>query len=221
MKILSLDCSTAQASIALLENGEVCRDLFWVAERARHEDVADRLAAVMGAAGWRWDEVDLFTVGRGPGAYSGLRSSLLAMQALAAPGGTPVLAVSSMDALALRLMTEMEIDSLTIVGDARRNSLWMGHCERQAIHQHATPWRIIPRLATALPNSGTPLATPHWNALEDMYRQTPERLWIKEAQYPSAEDVARLAQIRRNAGASAEPLAPLYLHDAVQQPETA
>ena len=214
MKTISLECSTSQASVALLEYEELVHEEIWITERARHENIADRAAAVMGSAGWRWDEIELFVVGRGPGAYSGLRASLLAIQALAAPGGKSVVAVSSMDALAERLLREHNIDAITLVGDARRQSIWLGTCRRQLQAHQPTSWRVEP-VTSAIIDQNTVVATPHWDSLADFRARRSDLTWIGESQCPCARDVARLARLRRAAGAPPEPPVPLYLHDAV------
>lgn len=216
MKMLSLECSTGHASVALLENDEPVHHAAWFTERARHENAIDQLAAAMNAAGWTWDAIDLFAVGRGPGAYSGLRASLLAVQALAAPGGKPVIAVSSMEALGLRLMEEHEAEAITIIGDARRQSVWIGALARPEILSHAVVWRIVSanEAAHALANARL-IATPHAEALQALRGQTPAASWVAESQHPTALDIARLALFRREHNATPEPLTPLYLHAAV------
>lgn len=214
MKLLAMDCSTDRASVALLDGDSICREIFWVAERARHENLAPRVERLMRDAGWAWQAIDLFCVGRGPGAYTGLRSSLLAMQAFAMPGGKPVTAVSSMDALAWRLMRDHKIDRITLVGDARRDSIWMGTASRQNIGYQAVSWTLAPRVSVRL-EPDVPVATPHWEALADFRASHSPSEWIAESQVPSAADVAALALIRQDAGKPPEPLIPLYLHNAV------
>lgn len=216
MKMLALDCSTGHASVALLENGETVHQATWFTERARHENAIDHLTTAMNAARWAWDVIDLFAVGRGPGAYSGLRASLLTVQALAAPGSKPVVAVSSMEALGLRLMEEHETESITLVGDARRQSVWMGTLTRPEILTHAIEWRIVSaaEAASALVNARL-IATPHADALQTLREQTPAASWMAESQHPTALDIARLALARRAHHAPPGPLTPLYLHSAV------
>jgi tRNA threonylcarbamoyladenosine biosynthesis protein TsaB len=216
MKLLALDCSTARASVALLENGELIHEQTWETAGARHENVVAHIARLMERGGWRFDEVERMAVGRGPGAYAGLRASLLAAQALAAPSRTPVMAVSSMDALALRLMREHEADGITLIGDARRNSVWLGRCVRDELETIPTTWRLVPvdEAVNELAGDGL-IATPHWPALETIRRELAEANWIKESQHPTAMDVAALVLLRHEHHAATESRAPLYLHAPV------
>lgn len=220
MNILSLDCSTRQPSAALLVDGDVCHEQCWTNELNQHEDVVARLESMRVKAGWRWDQIDLFIAGRGPGSYAGLRASLLAVQALAAPGNAAVMAVSSMDALALQLIEEQEQDAITLVGDARRQSLWIGQAGRHTLPAFAIAWRVIPALDADRELPSGMVATPHWESTAGLRHNTPGTNWLPGSRYPSAAGLARLALLRREQGASPESLLPLYLHAAVQTEST-
>ncbi len=216
MKLLALDCSTVRASIALLENCDLIHEQTWETAGARHENIVDHIARLMERGGWSFDDVERIAVGRGPGAYSGLRASLLAAQALAAPSHTPVMALSSMDALAFRLMREHEINRITIIGDARRDSVWLGRCVMDELRATPTSWELVPvnEAVNQLTGDGL-IATPHWPALEKIREQLSQANWIKESQHPTAFDVASLALLRLENHTDPEPLNPLYLHAAV------
>ncbi|HMP90528.1 MAG TPA: tRNA (adenosine(37)-N6)-threonylcarbamoyltransferase complex dimerization subunit type 1 TsaB [Kiritimatiellia bacterium] len=217
MKVFALECSTVQAGAAMLENGRVVASISWREERARHESLFDRADVMVRGAGWRWTDFDLFCVGRGPGAYSGLRVSLLAVQALAAPGGKPVMAVGSMDALAVALCRKHGVSSVTIAGDARRNSCWIGRCQAASIAQTPTEWRVVGRdQLTGFIRPGETAATPHWEELTAIRELNPEATWLPGPAIPTAEQVALLAVHRFTINTdTSEPLQPLYMHPAV------
>src|SRR5262245_28964878 len=142
MKLLSLDCSTTNANVALFENDQAIASKAWFEQRARHEGLFEIVDGLIKSTGWTYSDINLFAVGRGPGAYSGLRVSLLAVQALAAPGNAPVVAVSSMDALAMNLMKTHGLQDITIIGDARRDSIWFGHADAANIVKHPVKWAV-------------------------------------------------------------------------------
>ncbi len=207
MKILALDCSTTQASMALFDDDTLVAQTGWFEERSRHERLFDAGAALMRGAGWQWAELELFAVGRGPGAYSGLRVSLLAVQAWAAPGGRPVVAVSSMEAAARLWLEATGSAALWVVGDARREAWWYGHVTRDR-KDEPVPWRVAPRtdVLRAIPTE-TPVATPHPAAVTG---------WpTAHVLTPDAAAIARLAKLRLHSSVPPEPLVPLYLHAAV------
>jgi len=216
MKLLSLECSTPNASAALIDDGIVIGSISWHEDRARHEGIFEKVQMLMTGAGWTFEDIEQYSVGRGPGAYSGLRVSLLAAQALAAPDGKPVFAVSSMEAMALDICQLYGLEDITIVGDARRHALWMGHCRMESLVRHPTEWSVVSLddfAASTKPDSR--MATPHWDALRELRERNPGVNWMADAQLPTAEQVARLVNLRLSAGLPTDPLTPLYLHPAV------
>lgn len=206
MRILALDCSTPQASMALFEDDMLVAETGWFEERSRHERLFDAGAELLRGAGWRWEELELFAVGRGPGAYSGLRVSLLAVQAWAAPGGRPVVAVSSMEASARVWLEATGSPSLWVVGDARRATWWFGEVVREQTGT-PVPWRVAPSadIERIIP-ANVPVATPHPAVVT---------AWPTHTLVPDATAVARLARAHRSSSVPPEPLLPLYLHAAV------
>jgi tRNA threonylcarbamoyl adenosine modification protein YeaZ len=216
MKLLSLDCSTTTASLSLIGDAGLVSERVWFEERARHEGLFEAGVSAMAEAGWRWEELSLFTVGRGPGAYSGLRVSLLAAQAWAAPNQFPVVAVSSMEAAALELMEQNNLNDLLVVGDARRKSVWFGHVRRELINHMPTVWHVIAhdQFAAQVPPN-TMVATPHPDALAALKLTIEPARWLPETVTPNARAVARLAQMRIKDGMTPEALVPIYMHAAV------
>jgi len=216
MRLLSLDCSTTTASLALIDDSGLVAERVWFEERARHEGLFEFGVAAMAEAGWRWEELTLFTVGRGPGAYSGLRVSLLAAQAWAAPGRIPVVAVSSMEAAAMALMDREGLDALLVVGDARRQSVWYGEVRRACLDTDPTSWQVIGREEFVTKMSpGLSIASPHREVLTDLRAANLSIRWHDDPLIPRAVDVARLAQRRLTSPIPPEALTPLYMHAAV------
>lgn len=216
MKVFSLDCSTTTASVALFDDQQIVAMESWVEERARHEKLFDISGGLIKKANWQWSEIDLFAVGRGPGAYSGLRVSLLAAQAWAAPGNIPVIGISSMDAAAWAIMAEKGLEHIIIVGDARRNSFWYGDCFRETLISRSTDWKVAPNeQAMTILGGADVIATPHWDAIAPIRTVSAKVNWLVDPFIPTAVDVARLAWLRRSKEANPEPLTPLYLHPAV------
>lgn len=216
MKQLALDASTPTASLALLEDDALVLQTSWTAEQGHHENIVAHIADAVARAGWTWDVINQFVVGRGPGAYSGLRASLLAVQALAAPGGQPVVAFSSMEALALRLLDEHQTDTLTVVGDARRQTIWLATITRATLARGPAIWRLVPLdEAPEQLKAAHLIATPHTQTLTTLREAIHPTAWLPGDQLPTAADLACLARLRQAIGTAPEPLVPLYLHAAV------
>lgn len=216
MKWLSLECSTPQASLVLMED-ETCRwTREWEAERARHEHMAEIIDRARRDAGWAWEELEWMVIGRGPGHYAGLRAGLLTVQALAAPGRIPVTALSGIDAAARSRMREKNVPSVLVLGDARRQSLWWGILHADTLDHQPTSWSVIKRESlTAILEGGHPVATPNPELIAACMDVRPGTSILEPALAPHALDNARLAWVRRTLPVEPEPLTPLYLHAAV------
>ena len=194
MKVLALEFSTETASLALLADDRVVAARPVDASRRRSQGLFDAVENLLRGAGWGFADVDAFAVGRGPGAYTGLRVSLTAARGWALPGNKPVWTVSSGAALAAEVFAEKpEIAQVVVSGDARRGLIWAGLFERDAqqLVRQAGEWKLLP--ATA-PDQEWPTAH-----------------WVEMARAPQAEWVGRLFFT----GISSEELQPIYLHPAV------
>jgi len=223
MKFLCLECSTNRCSLAFMVNEDPAHEVFWESAgpagsstRAHHEAMIDTIERARADTGWNWDQIEWFVAGRGPGNYSGLRASLLTVQALAAPARAPVSAVGSMDALASALMQTQEIDAISIIGDARRNSFWLGCVNSANIVTNPVAWKTMTsdQVAHELTENSM-IATPHWTETAGLRERNPAWRWIPESQYPAARHVGRLALLRNLRGSTPEPPVPIYAHPAV------
>jgi tRNA threonylcarbamoyladenosine biosynthesis protein TsaB len=98
--VLSLDTTTRGGSVAVAAGERVLALLPGDAARTHGERLPGEMARVLDLAGVTRDRVDLLAVATGPGAFTGLRIGLAAMQGLAMTLGKPVIGVSALDALA-------------------------------------------------------------------------------------------------------------------------
>lgn len=215
MILFSIDCSTTHGSIALFEGDQLIQSQAWQEQKARHEGLFEVIGRFMAEQDWLAG-VDVFAVGRGPGAYSGLRVSLLGAQALAAPDNKPVISVSSMEALARFTSQTHDIEDITVIGDARRGSVWHGRLRRDQGSLVSMEWRVDPvdDIKKTLDPAST-LITPHWDALATLRETITGFTWLTGPHFPDAEQIGRLAMARLAAGMPSEPAIPLYLHPAV------
>ncbi|WP_394540352.1 tRNA (adenosine(37)-N6)-threonylcarbamoyltransferase complex dimerization subunit type 1 TsaB [Lysobacter enzymogenes] len=101
MKLLAFETSTEACSVALWLDGDV-RERFELAPR-RHAELslpwAERLLA---EAGVKRRELDAVALGRGPGAFTGVRLAIALAQGVALALDVPVVPVSTLAVLALR-----------------------------------------------------------------------------------------------------------------------
>lgn len=100
MIILALDTTTRGGSAAVLDDDAVLAVRAGDASRTHGERLPAELAAVLADAGLALEAVGLLAVASGPGAFTGLRIGLAAMQGIALTRGVPVVGVSALEALA-------------------------------------------------------------------------------------------------------------------------
>jgi tRNA threonylcarbamoyladenosine biosynthesis protein TsaB len=99
--ILSLDTTTRAGSAAVLQDDAVLAVAAGDAARTHGERLPAELEAVLRQANVALAQVDLLAVARGPGAFTGLRIGMAAMQGLAMVTGKPVVGISALEALAV------------------------------------------------------------------------------------------------------------------------
>ncbi len=213
MIALALDFSSARGSAALLRDGSVLSSESWNEREVHGQRVFDVLPVLLSGAGLTAAGVDLFVVGRGPGSYSGLRVAMTAAQFLALPGGRPVYALSSGEALA----AEAGDGLVAVFGDARRGSAWLGLFRVDGgIPAGERSWELVPleRLPASLPEGCTAISS-QWSRLEPFLKRDGRTAWIEKDVFPRAEVLGRLALDRARRAVPSEPLSPIYLHAAV------
>lgn len=121
MKLLAFELATEACSVALWLDGEV-RERFEVAPR-RHAELALPWAGeLLAEAGIQRSQLDAIAVGRGPGAFTGVRLAVSMAQGVALALDRPVVPVSTLAALAASSWLSHERSAAT-GGDAPRRVL--------------------------------------------------------------------------------------------------
>jgi len=118
--VLGIDTSGRTGSVALL-SGDVREERF---EEGMIHGVAMAPAVkrLLAEAGLAARDLDLITVGRGPGSYTGVRVGVAFAKSLAFSAGVPIVGVSSFDAIA----ANAPADRVTaVVRNARRGAFYL------------------------------------------------------------------------------------------------
>jgi len=223
MNLLALDTATESCSVALL-CGESLLERSELAPRRHAELILPMIDSLLNEAGLSRRRLDGIAVGRGPGAFTGVRLAISVAQGLALGLDIPVVPVSSLAALAQDIPADdaMCADSILAVIDARMGEIYAGVFRRgtdglvesvgaesvarasELTLSQSTQWCIV--------GSG-------WEAYRDALSARlpgPPR-WADGARYPQARAIARLAQPQFAAGRGVSPeyALPVYLRDKV------
>jgi tRNA threonylcarbamoyladenosine biosynthesis protein TsaB len=119
--VVGIDTSTPQVSVALGTEAAILGRI-QIAGAARQESVTPALDQLLAWTGVTLDRVGGFAVGVGPGLFTGLRVGVETAKTLAQATKAPILAISSIDALAYAVRhTERTVVSVI---DARRSEVF-------------------------------------------------------------------------------------------------
>ena len=220
MNLLALETSTEACSVALVHGDQVIARSE-LAPRRHAELVLPMADALLAEAGLGRHALDAIAVGRGPGAFTGVRLGISLAQGMALALDRPVVTVSSLAALALEAPQDADAAILAVI-DARMGELYAG-CFRAdgvggvlALDEE----RVTRADLLSLPEAA------HWQVVGtgwDSYadglrgRLTGALRSAHGARYPQARHVAELAVREFRAGHAQPPelALPVYLRDKV------
>ena len=219
MNLLAIETATESCSAALLV-GERLTARSELAPRRHAELLLPMCEGLLAEAGLRRADLDVIAVGRGPGAFTGVRLAISAAQGIALALDIPVVTVSSLAALAMQAPDNGAM--ILAVVDARMGEVYAGvfRSTHDGLVESMGAESVGQADGLHLPQTST------WNVIGSgwtRYRQAlAARLpaapsWAEGDHYPQAADVARLAApIARAGGAvSPEQALPVYLRDKV------
>lgn len=218
MKLLAIETATEACSVALWIDGEV-RERHEVAPRRHTELVLPWAEALLAEAGVARAQLDAIACGRGPGAFTGVRLAVAIAQGLALALDRPVLAVSTLAALALEAEGH---DSILAAIDARMGEVYAGLFGRDADglvsplgeERLAAPATLALPEAAMLAGVGTGFAAEGGVLRERLATRLVE---CRPEALPHAAAVARLGAraFGRGEAIAPERLEPAYLRDKV------
>ena len=225
MLILSIDTSSADASVALLrgdENaprgeGDTLQTIELAALPGGHasEQLLPTVASMLERHGLPRQSIELLAVASGPGSFTGLRVAVATVKGLAQAFASPLVAVSVLKALALAANVE---GRLLPVVDAQRKEVFFGEyvvtglsatglsavMQREGLAAFEDFARAVERAEEFPPESvivthDAKLAEALTSAIHDASRK------VLLVAHPNAVDYARIALARHLAGEHDDP----------------
>ena len=100
MRILALETSNRQTSLALLEAGSLVSESWLSAEPRVAQSLIPAIQDELKNAGWSSEDLQLIAVSQGPGSFTGLRVGITAAKTLAYAWQVPVLGVNTLEVIA-------------------------------------------------------------------------------------------------------------------------
>ena len=221
--ILALDTTTRGGSIAVVRETAVLALVPGDAARTHGERLPGEIAVALDRAGVPRTAIDLLAVATGPGAFTGLRIGLAAIQGLAMTLDRPVAGVSALDALVSEA-GEPGVEFIAAWMDAQRGDVFA------ALHQPSVASGFSRTIELEPPIAASPVA------LLDRWRPRLERhtalftgdavtrdrdtilaagggRWTTRVPGPLAPAIAALGLARARAGLAGPPhaLTPIYV----------
>lgn len=124
MKILGLDSSGLVASVAVLEDDNLCAEYTVNFKKTHSQTLLPMLDVIAEMIQLDLNTVDGIAVAAGPGSFTGLRIGSATAKGLGLALQKPLLAVPTLDALAYNIFDAKEL--VCPIMDARRNQVYTG-----------------------------------------------------------------------------------------------
>jgi tRNA threonylcarbamoyladenosine biosynthesis protein TsaB len=220
---LAIESSTATPSAALLRGSELLTEADWDTSRGSAQRMLTEITRMLHSSSITLNDIDLFAIGLGPGNFTGLRTTLATIQAMALPARTDVIGISSAEAAAYQFAVDEKCRPprrITVIGDARRRRLWFAQFSiNHDIPQRTGDFELIAiDDFSAKVSSSDNIITPDWDSLSEELTAVvlpAGAILEKSAILPTAAAAARLARQRKERDLPGEPLQPIYMHPPV------
>ncbi len=130
MKILSLDTSTQDYSLAVIKDGKVAARRKLKLKDLLSSSIVPGMKKLLILARVNLNDLDGFAVGLGPGSFTSLRIGVSTIKALSWALQRPVVGISSLDAIALNVPKSLS-GKICVLVDARRNMVYAAFYEKE------------------------------------------------------------------------------------------
>ena len=216
MKLLAFETATEACSVALWIDGGV-HERFELAPRRHAELSLPWAEQLLAEAGIAKSQLDAVAVGRGPGAFTGVRLAIALAQGIALALDRPVVAISTLAALAMQSRGERILAAI----DARMGEVYLGAFARRGDDLIASGSEAVLKPDAAPLPDGV-----DWHGVGTGFSATDDALQARLRSHlvavdagalPRAGDVARLAALAFARGEAVAPdrIEPAYLRNNV------
>jgi tRNA threonylcarbamoyladenosine biosynthesis protein TsaB len=199
LRILALETSTLEASVAALEGDRVLGQTLLGRERRTAQSFAPAIEQQLHNVAWSPQDIQLVAVTQGPGSFTGLRVGVTAAKTLAYAVGAEVFAVSTLKVIARQAPDGFR--RICAVLDAQRQQLFTAEFQREGDHLLEASETRIADIAEWLSGltPGVAVTGPGLTRLQD---RLPGSVAVADASCwtPRAATVGRLAYLEYQSG---------------------
>ena len=121
MKILAISTSSKNASVSLLEDDKLIKELNNTNERTHSEKLMPLVDELLKSCNVLLSDINLIACDVGPGSFTGIRIGVATVKALAETKKIPIVSCSSLEALSYNVLDAENICSIL---DARNNQVY-------------------------------------------------------------------------------------------------
>ena len=220
MNIIALDTCTELCSVALLYQGELYQQN-QMTQRGHSDMVLSMMTALFEEAGATVVDVDILAFGRGPGSFTGVRVGVGVAQGIAYARNIPVVAISTLAAVAQTAVDALNTDHIAVAMDARMGEIYCASYQRENdLVSLVDEERVCPA------EQFNPYSEDKWLGVGTAWREYEEPLranfTLRQGDffanyYPHAASIIKLAKREVEAGrtVSADKALPVYLRNNV------
>ncbi|MBN1435855.1 MAG: tRNA (adenosine(37)-N6)-threonylcarbamoyltransferase complex dimerization subunit type 1 TsaB [Sedimentisphaerales bacterium] len=131
IRIMCVETSGRLGSVAVAEGGKLLLERHFTAMQAHASELLPTMASLCEEVGWRGGDIDHLYFSIGPGSFTGLRIAVTVAKSMAFAGAVKLVAVPSMEVLALNARDALEADGgelgqVGLVVDAKRRQIYTG-----------------------------------------------------------------------------------------------
>ncbi|ENU81509.1 tRNA (adenosine(37)-N6)-threonylcarbamoyltransferase complex dimerization subunit type 1 TsaB [Acinetobacter sp. ANC 4636] len=209
MKLLALETANEHCSVCLVEDSHSVFFALNEQAKAQTQTLLPMIEQGLSQQGLTTSQLDVIAFSRGPGSFSGVRINAAVTQALAWANDLPVIAVSTLQALAQAAYRIHGLREVTAVLDARMKEVYIASFQLDADNiMQAVDEEQLLDYATAVQAQRFTLVGSGSHLLD-----------VASSQYntlcPNAQDIATIAipQAQQQHWVSAEYALPVYLRD--------
>ncbi len=121
MKILAISTSSKNASVSLLEDDKLIKELNNTNERTHSEKLMPLIDELLNECNATLSDINLIACDVGPGSFTGIRIGVATVKALSEVNKIPIASCSSLEALSYNVLDAENICSIL---DARNNQVY-------------------------------------------------------------------------------------------------